>query len=60
MKKKTFDCVQMKREGAARLRAQLSRMTRDEQLAFWRQRTELLRRRAQGLRQQNQPSAPAD
>ena len=60
MKKKTFDCVHMKREGAERLRAQLSKMTRDEQLAFWRRRTEALRRRAAALRGQNQPSPPTD
>lgn len=58
--KKTFDCVQMKHAGAERLRAQLSKMTRDEQLTFWRQRTDALRRRAEALREQNQPSSPAD
>ncbi len=50
--KKTFDCVEMKREGAERLRERLSKMTRDEQLAFWRERTEALRRRAEALRRQ--------
>ena len=58
--KKTFDCVQMKRGGAERLRTQLSKMTRDEQLVFWRQRTDALRRRAEALREQNHPSSPAD
>ena len=56
--KKTFDCVEMKREGAERLRERLSKMTRDEQVAFWRERTEALRRRAEKLREQRRRSQP--
>lgn len=48
--KKTFDCIEMKREGAKRLRARLEKMTRAEQLTFWRERTDALRRRAATLR----------
>ncbi len=59
--KKTFDCVEMKRQGAERLRERLSKMTRDEQLAFWRQRTDALRRRAEKLREQRrgEPTPPS-
>ncbi len=45
MKTKAFDCVEMKREGAERLTAQLSGMSYAEQMAFWRSRTEALRKR---------------
>ena len=50
MKPKTFDCVRMKREGAERLREKLRGLTAEQQAAFWRQRTEALRRRQAELR----------
>lgn len=56
--KKTFDCVEMKRQGAERLRERLSKMTRAEQVAFWRERTAALRRRAEELRQKRWRSEP--
>ena len=42
--KKTFDCVEMKRRGAERIYNQIANMTLKEQLAFWQERTELLRK----------------
>ena len=42
--KKTFDCVEMKRRGAERIYNQVANMTLKEQLAFWLERTELLRK----------------
>ncbi len=42
--KKTFDCVEMKRRGAERIYNQIASMTLREQLAFWEERTELLRK----------------
>jgi hypothetical protein len=50
MKKKTFDCVEMKREGARRVMEKLSLMTREEQLAYWAQRSRSLRERQAALR----------
>ncbi len=50
MTKKTFDCVEMKREGARRLRERLAGMTRQQQLEFCRERTDALRRRAEAVR----------
>jgi len=44
MKTKTFDCVAMKRRGAARVYEQTKNMTRRELLAFWKSRSALLRR----------------
>jgi hypothetical protein len=35
---KPFDCVEMKHQGAERVQARLSGMTREEQLAYWEQR----------------------
>ena len=45
MKTKTFDCVEMKREGARRVYEKTRNMTPAEELAFWRRRTAALRRR---------------
>ena len=51
MKKiKIFDCVEMKRRGAERIYKQIVKMTPEEQLAFWRERTELLQKRQQGVK----------
>jgi hypothetical protein len=47
MKTKTFDAVEMKRRGAERIHEQTKGMTPEEELAFWRQRTEVLRKRQQ-------------
>ena len=46
MTTKTFDCVAMKRRGAAHLRARVEEMTREERLAFWAKETEKMRREA--------------
>ncbi len=40
--RKGFDCVDMKHEGAARVQAKLSGMSREEQLEYWRARTDQL------------------
>jgi hypothetical protein len=42
---KGFDCVEMKREGVRRIRERLAVMTAEERLAYWRRRTEELRRK---------------
>jgi hypothetical protein len=42
--KKTFDCVEMKRRKAARLTTLLDGMSREEQFAFWQERTQGLRK----------------
>ena len=33
--RKKFDCVEMKRQGAAQVRHELEGMTKSEQLAYW-------------------------
>jgi len=49
MMNKTFDCVRMKREGAKKVYEQIARMSSDEQLRFWREKTELFRNRLSQL-----------
>lgn len=43
-KTRKFDCVAMKRAGSARLHEKLSKMTREEELEYWRKRGEELRK----------------
>lgn len=50
MKTKTFDCVEMKREGARRVYEMTRGMTPEEELAFWRTRTKALRARKTSAR----------
>ena len=40
---KTFDCVEMKRQGAARIYDQTKDLTFAQQVAFWRRRSEEFR-----------------
>ncbi len=41
--KKEFDCVEMKRKGAERVLEKIRGMTPEQELEYWRQRTEELR-----------------
>ena len=43
MKTKEFDCVQMKHEGAAKVREQTAPLTREQELQFWEERSQRLR-----------------
>ena len=51
-KAKTFDCVQMKRRGALRIYEATKDMTLEQEMEFWRHRSEAFRkeqeRRIQG------------
>lgn len=51
MKTKAFDCVRMKREGAEQVMKQLEGKSPAEQLEYWKQGTEDLRRRKQRLKE---------
>ena len=44
MKTKTFDCVEMKRRGAAAIRSKLEGKSLDEQLKYWQDGTEDLKK----------------
>jgi hypothetical protein len=37
MKKKTFDCVEMKHQAQERIRRELAGASQEEELAYWRQ-----------------------
>ena len=50
MKKKAFDCVEMKRRGARIIREKLAGMTLQQQLAFWEEGSKELRKRQQAAR----------
>jgi len=43
MKTKTFDCVEMKRKGAEKVRQETAGMTPEQELAYWQRGTEELR-----------------
>jgi hypothetical protein len=48
--KKKFDCVQMKRQGAAKVREQTATLTREQELRFWQERSQYLRQRQESLK----------
>ena len=56
MKTKTFDCVEMKRRGAAQVQQKVAGMTPQQELEYWREQTQQLRRRQREL-QSGKPSA---
>lgn len=41
--KKTFDCVQMKRRGAEKVREAIAGMTVEKEVRYWQERTRRLR-----------------
>ena len=47
MKTKPFDCVEMKRQGAAEVLRRLAGKSRAQQLQYWRRRTEDILKRQQ-------------
>jgi len=51
MKTKTFDCVEMKRRGAAYVYGIIKEMTPEEEVEFWRKQTEEMRREQERLRE---------
>jgi len=50
MKTKTFDCVEMKRQGARILQERLAGLTREQQLAFWQDQFKQLQDRKESRR----------
>ncbi len=51
MKKTESNCVAMKRKGAALVLAQTARMSKEQELEFWEQRSKRLRERQESLQQ---------
>jgi hypothetical protein len=56
MKTKTFDAVEMKRRGALEVYELLKDMSPEEQVAFWREETEKLRKEQQAIRARRKAS----
>jgi hypothetical protein len=56
MKTKGFDCVEMKRLGAEKVREKTATMTREEEIRFWRERSRELLQRREALRKEEQGS----
>ncbi len=44
MKRKTFDCVEMKRRGALRIHQETGHLSFEQKLAYWQKHTEALQR----------------
>ena len=57
MKTKTFDCVEMKRHGGARIYEATRNMTLEQEVAYWRRRSETFRKEQERLRQTPQRTA---
>lgn len=43
--KKTFDCVKMKRSGAEKIYKQTAGMSKEQEIIFWREKSQALRNR---------------
>jgi hypothetical protein len=54
MKTKTFDCVEMKHQGAEQLKKKIDRLTNREESAFWSDRTHELTLRLETAKTQKQ------
>ncbi len=59
MKTKTFDAVDMKRLGAEVVRQRLASMTLEEEIEYWRQRSEEFQQEQDRLRAAKQITEPA-
>jgi hypothetical protein len=55
MKAKTFDCVEMMHGGAEKIRKQTSAMTKEQELAFWRERSKNFKQRQKAAQRQARP-----
>ena len=57
MKTMKLDCVQVKQLGAAQVRERTAALTKEQELAFWQERSQHLRRRQADLKA---PDSQAD
>jgi len=55
MKAKTFDCVEMMHGAAEKIRKQISGMTKEQELAFWRERSKNFKQRQKAAQRQARP-----
>jgi len=59
MKNKTFDCVEMKRRGAEYVYSLTKDMSRQEEIEFWRKRSQEFMHQQERLRAQQVPTPTA-
>jgi hypothetical protein len=52
MKAKTFECVEMKHRGAEKVREQTKDMTLEQELAFWQERSRILKQRQKATKEE--------
>ena len=55
MKTKTFDCVEMKHRGAEQLKEKIDRLTVQQELAFWAERSNELKQRQATAKAHKEP-----
>ncbi len=53
MKTKKFDCVEMKHVGAEKIQEQIARMTREQEIRFWKERSQLLKEHQKIIQKQH-------
>jgi hypothetical protein len=56
MKTKTFDCVEMKRQGAMRIYEATKNMTFEQEVAYWRERSRKFREEQEQIKARNSSS----
>ena len=56
MKTKTFDCVEMKHWGVEKLKEKIDRLTVQQELAFWAERSNELKQRQATAKAHEEPS----
>ena len=57
MKTRKFDCVEMKHRGAEKVQEQIAGMTREEEVRFWKERSQHLRRHQEDIKKEESKSA---
>ena len=55
---KTFDCVEMMHQGALRIYEEMKNMTREQRLAYWKQKDEEARKKYPQMREAGHVSSP--
>ncbi len=60
MRKKRFDCVEMQHRGGDAIYEIIKNMTREEEVAYWAERTAALRRKQEELRRQRAASTEGE
>jgi hypothetical protein len=59
MKTKNFDCVEMKHLGAEKIREKIQGMTREQEAAFWKERSQALRKHQADVKQREKSDKSA-